>query len=234
MRLALLLAACAADGEWRRVGNHIAPAFQWAQSDEDVELLFKFAHKIDAPGVSVKAEDLSVRVDRRRLEVDARTAAKAFHASLDLRHAVDAGASRWERKARGVFVLLKKEETRRWTRLLRAKAPTHLWFDRQDDLDDRDRRSRKLERRWLRNYPHACEACHLAVDRAVADGPRNASYGTLCARAAARFPTKTTRGLYTGAGDDRKDYHAEKIYVSKRTTASSDRSVFSRQFRLKM
>ena len=191
-------------GEWSRVGHFVTPAFHWAQANDHVEVFVKFAHRMDAPGTSVAAEDLAVKLSARSVTIDA----ARYSLALDLREQIDVDASSWRHKSRGCLVVLKKRESERWDRLLRRKGKAPRWLERQEALDDDDKILARRERSWLRRYPHACEVCSLAFDAALASEglegaavptSRSFGFGTLCERATARYPTKSSKGLSADA-----------------------------------
>lgn len=197
------------DEGWRRVGHYIRPALRWAESDDRVEIFLKFAHKIDAPGVSVDAADVDARFSSRSAEVVARTSQKAFYDTLDLKREIASEACTYERKSSGVLLRLEKRTRGRWRTLTRARRPqTHVWYDRQSALDESDARRRKADRAWSRAYAHRCEACELAFEAALGSShlrgagevsERSFRFDDACDRATARFPTKSDKLLSSDA-----------------------------------
>lgn len=114
----------------------VAPAYQWAQSADDLFVSVKFAHKIDAPATLVSKLDL-VEFKNSSVALRASKNSKQFALDLVLLRAIEPDNCTWSSASvgRATLTLRKAKLQDWWPRLLltRAKPPNqHVWWDKQD------------------------------------------------------------------------------------------------------
>lgn len=113
--------------------NTVSPAFQWAQSPEELFISVKFAHKLDAPAtLNVEAEN--VTVNSRTVILHASDGRKRFYLEIPLLKEIVPENSTWAMASVGrmTFTLSKKMAPAKWARLLvhKNKLPNmHFWWE---------------------------------------------------------------------------------------------------------
>jgi CS domain len=112
----------------------VSPAFQWAQSGNEVLLNVKFSHKIDAPAtLNVVANNVNITSDRLLLQ--ASDGRKMFQLEIEFYDAVDPGESTWSMASVGRMTFtIKKSSAYRWLSLTKGnkKLPQmHFWWEMQ-------------------------------------------------------------------------------------------------------
>lgn len=121
--------------------NYISPAFQWAQSANDVLLNVKFAHKLDAPA-TLNVEASNVSLTEERLFMIASDGRKHFKLDLSFSSSVNPNASSWTMASVGrmTFSIRKAVVSTKWERLLhtstRKPANMHMWWEMHDKYED--------------------------------------------------------------------------------------------------
>jgi hypothetical protein len=135
------LAAIKAAIERKQVTSlvYLSPAFQWAQSPEEVFLSVKFSHKLDAPATLNVQHNLTL--DNSRLLLIGSNGLKNFKLDLELLNEIVLDSSGWSSSSNGrITITLKKAATAKWGRLLRdnSKKPSnmHFWLDKQESYSD--------------------------------------------------------------------------------------------------
>ena len=118
---------------------YLSPAFQWAQSPEEVFLNVKFSHKLDAPATLNVQHNLTI--EGNQLHLSATNGVKYFKLELELLREIVAEESSWSSSSNGrITVTLKKASPANWARLLRdnSKKPSnmHFWIDKQEAYAD--------------------------------------------------------------------------------------------------
>ena len=118
---------------------YLSPAFQWAQSPEEVFLNVKFSHKLDAPATLNVQHNLTI--EGNQLHLSATNGVKYFKLELELLRGIVAEESSWSSSSNGrITVTLKKTSPANWARLLRdnSKKPSnmHFWIDKQEAYAD--------------------------------------------------------------------------------------------------
>jgi len=113
----------------------VAPAFEWAQSRDQVFLGVKFAHKLDAPAcIDLADEKITIEKQRISLHATCKGKHKTFELNLDLLDEIDPEKSSWSMASvgRGTFTLFKAETDVRWHRLLASATDKprnmHTWW----------------------------------------------------------------------------------------------------------
>ena len=120
--------------------TNVAPAFQWAQSPNEILLNVKFSHKLDAPA-TLNVEATNVTILSNQLILQASDGRKKFNLQLELLHEIDANESRYDMASVGrmTFNLRKKISQTKWSRLLKNKnkkiSNMHFWYEMQDKYD---------------------------------------------------------------------------------------------------
>mmetsp|Transcript_32261 Transcript_32261/g.32877 ORF Transcript_32261/g.32877 Transcript_32261/m.32877 type:complete len:365 (-) Transcript_32261:145-1239(-) len=115
----------------------ITPAFQWAQSPNEVFINVKFAHKIDAPA-TLNVESKNVTVIDGSLYLSATDGRKNFVLDIELLRDIRPDESTWSMASVGrmVFTLRKDDAPSKWTRLLKSKdkkpSNMHSWWELAD------------------------------------------------------------------------------------------------------
>jgi hypothetical protein len=113
----------------------INPAYQWAQSTDELFLSVKFAHKLDTPGtLNVEAKNVTLLEDR--LELFATDGRKNFRLAMNFLKDVVPEESSWSMASVGrmSFQIKKKQPVgtpSKWSRLLkdRKRVPNqHFWL----------------------------------------------------------------------------------------------------------
>ena len=113
----------------------ISPAYQWAQSTEELFLSVKFAHKLDTPGtLNVEAKNVTLVEDR--LELHASDGRKNFRLAMNFLKDVVPEESSWSMASVGrmSFTIRKKQpagKRTKWSRLLKEskRVPNqHFWL----------------------------------------------------------------------------------------------------------
>lgn len=111
----------------------IAPAFQWAQSPNEIFINVKFAHKLDAPAtLNVEAE--SVSINDTALALKATDGRKNFRLNIDFLRKIDPNESTWSMASVGrmTLTLKKKDGPDNWPRLTKSKKKPnniHFWWE---------------------------------------------------------------------------------------------------------
>jgi len=112
----------------------VSPAFEWAQSPDQVFIGVKFAHKLDAPAC-IDLMDQKVSIEEQKVSIDAvcKGKHKEFKLELELFEEVNSENSSWSMASvgRGTFTLQKKFADHRWARLLAGKEQPrnmHTWW----------------------------------------------------------------------------------------------------------
>lgn len=113
--------------------NTISPAFQWAQSVNDVFLNIKFAHKLDAPA-TLNVEAQNVTLEAQSLALRASDGRKLFVLDIELLKEIVPEESSWSMASVGrmTITLKKKDSPTKWARLTKGrKKPNniHFWFE---------------------------------------------------------------------------------------------------------
>lgn len=120
----------------------VSPAFQWAQSANEVMLNVKFSHKIDAPAtLNVEATNITILSDR--LSLEASDGRKIFKLELEFLKDIVPDDSRYEMASVGrmTFTFKKAEGPSKWSRLLKqtdsklVPSNMHKWFAMQEKYD---------------------------------------------------------------------------------------------------
>lgn len=114
---------------------YLAPAFQWAQSPEEIFLSVKFSHKLDAPATLNVQHNLTLGEDS--LSLVGSNGVKSFRLELSLLKAIVVEESGWSSGSNGrITITLKKDKVAKWARLLKDKskkpANMHFWVDKQE------------------------------------------------------------------------------------------------------
>ncbi|KAG5179123.1 hypothetical protein JKP88DRAFT_201323 [Tribonema minus] len=123
--------------------QQLSPAFEWAQSGNEVFISVKFAHKVDAPAtLGVAVDSVDMVGDRVTLKAST-TGRKQFLLDLQLFGDIDPEASTWQLGSVGRCTLqLKKmqEKPSRWPSLLKEgfkKPPNmHFWYDKHESYSE--------------------------------------------------------------------------------------------------
>ena len=123
--------------------NVIAPAFQWAQSLENVFISVKFAYRIDGPGC-LDIFDETVEITSKSINMTAfcriDKQVNKYELYLPLFGEVDIDNSTFEIASVGrLYINLDKIKTERWRRLLSTtdKLPNmSLWWDQHEKYED--------------------------------------------------------------------------------------------------
>ncbi|CAM9174217.1 unnamed protein product [Chrysoparadoxa australica] len=123
--------------------KHISPAFEWAQSTDEIFVSIKFSHKLDAPATLDVAMD-SVDLTATGLRLEASKDRKLFVLNLAFEGAIDPAQSTAAPASVGRYLITaKKLERAKWPRLLKEgqrPANMHVWWAKQeqytDELDD--------------------------------------------------------------------------------------------------
>jgi hypothetical protein len=136
----------------------ITPAFQWAQSADEILLNVKFSHKIDAPAtLNVEAQNVTLLDDR--LILHASDGRKNFNLDLPLYRKIVPEDSSYDMASVGrmTFNLKKADAPRKWNKLTTKKvSQMHFWVDMHEKYsaqldalseDDDDRSSSKSKRK---------------------------------------------------------------------------------------
>jgi CS domain len=135
-----------------KTAQEISPAFEWAQSPDEVYINVKFAHKLDTPatlGVTIDAVDITA--DRLVLKGSS-PGRKHFLLDLSLYGTVDPDSSSWSSGSVGrMTIQLKKQQTKpsKWPVLVSEGSKKlqnmHMWWskhelysDALDDIEDSD------------------------------------------------------------------------------------------------
>lgn len=113
----------------------ISPAYQWAQSTEEIFLSVKFAHKLDTPG-TLNVEAKNVTLLENRLELHASDGRKNFRLEMNFLKGVVPEESSWSMASVGrmSFTLRKKQPVgvpSKWSRLLKETkrvSNQHFWL----------------------------------------------------------------------------------------------------------
>jgi len=113
--------------------RRIGPAFEWAQSVNEIMLNVKFAHKLDAPAtLGCKKEEVNINTTYLSFQVACKAKKKRFGLQLDLLRAVDPDSSSWSMASVGrATFTLKKKTPGPWSRLLRSRSKLprmHRWW----------------------------------------------------------------------------------------------------------
>lgn len=120
----------------------IHPAYQWAQSPDEIFLSIKFAHKLDTPG-TLNVEAKNVTISEKRLDLLASDGRKNFVLGLDFLRDINADETTWSMASVGRMSFnIKKKQTKEthphgsnWPRLLRDKKKAqnqHFWYEMHD------------------------------------------------------------------------------------------------------
>ena len=112
--------------------SDISPAYQWAQSPDEIFLSIKFAHKLDTPG-ALNVEAKNVTLLPHLLELHAADGRKSFRLSVPFLKEIIPDESTWSMASVGrmSFTLKKREGASAWGRLLasRQRVPNqHFWL----------------------------------------------------------------------------------------------------------
>ena len=113
--------------------DEINPAYQWAQSPDEIFLSVKFAHKLDTPGtLNVVAKN--VTITDNFLYLFASDGRKNFKLSIDFLKDINPDESTWSMASVGrmSFNIKKKTLQSNWARLMkdRKKTPNqHFWIE---------------------------------------------------------------------------------------------------------
>lgn len=119
----------------------INPAYQWAQSADEVLLNVKFAHKLDTPA-TLNVEAKNVNITSNLFELTASNGRKMFTLNLKFLRDVIPEESSWSMASVGrmTFTFKKKHPQWRWTRLLldsSKKTPNqHFWWEMNERHSD--------------------------------------------------------------------------------------------------
>jgi hypothetical protein len=141
--------------------SNVAPAFQWAQSANEVLLNVKFSHKIDAPA-TLNVEPNNITILENRLILRASDGRKNFNLDLELLRSINPVESRYEMASGGRMTFsLKKNETSQWSRLLKSKdkkiSNMHFWWEMQekysDELEELSRKTARKKKLEASNEP---------------------------------------------------------------------------------
>jgi len=112
--------------------SSINPAFQWAQSPNEVYINVKFAHKIDAPA-TLNVEANNVTLLEGKLFLQASDGRKNFILDIELLGDIIPDESFWTMASVGRMVFtLKKQTASKWTRLLKNNRKIqnmHFWWE---------------------------------------------------------------------------------------------------------
>jgi hypothetical protein len=133
----------------------ISPALQWTQSANDLHLLVKFSHKMDAPA-TMGVKDDNVLMEESSFGFNASNADKKFHLALDLFSDIVPDESTYtcgEAHGRCTFVLRKKSNASKWPRLLQDSTKKlrnmHIWWAMQEQIEEAEEKN-DAEKRDLR------------------------------------------------------------------------------------
>ena len=117
----------------------IHPAFQWAQSENDIFLSIKFAHKLDTPGtLNVEAQNVTLTNDS--LYLFATNGRKNFVLSIDFLRDIDPDSATWSMASVGRMSITMKKKTinSKWARLHRDRSKKvsnqHFWWDKHESF----------------------------------------------------------------------------------------------------
>uniref|UniRef100_A0A7S4D729 CS domain-containing protein n=1 Tax=Heterosigma akashiwo TaxID=2829 RepID=A0A7S4D729_HETAK len=127
----------------------ISPAFQWAQSPDEIYLNVKFAHKLDAPA-TINAQKDEITITDNRLVFRASQDHKHFKLDLTFWGEVDSERSSWKMGSAGTasLTLRKRAAGDKWPALLDPEATPekpanmHIWWSMQENFDE------KFESMW--------------------------------------------------------------------------------------
>eukprot|EP00602_Paraphysomonas_sp_CaronLab_P004360 CAMPEP_0185030670 /NCGR_PEP_ID=MMETSP1103-20130426/17668_1 /TAXON_ID=36769 /ORGANISM="Paraphysomonas bandaiensis, Strain Caron Lab Isolate" /LENGTH=321 /DNA_ID=CAMNT_0027565883 /DNA_START=184 /DNA_END=1149 /DNA_ORIENTATION=+ len=116
--------------------SSINPAFQWAQSGNEVFINVKFAHKLDAPA-TLNVEAHNVSIDTTGLVLRASDGRKMFNLDIEFLKEIVPENSTWSMASVGrmTLTLQKKNGPLKWSRLTKGrKKPNniHFWWELHD------------------------------------------------------------------------------------------------------
>jgi hypothetical protein len=124
----------------------LSPAFQWAQSPDEIYLNVKFSHKLDAPATLNVQHNITFESDR--LFLIGSNGLKSFKLDLLLLRDIIPDQSGWSSSSNGrITITMRKDKISKWARLVKdnSKKPSnmHFWLDKNeiykkalDDLED--------------------------------------------------------------------------------------------------
>lgn len=85
--------------------KNIQPAFQWAQSGNDIFINVKFAHKIDAPA-TLNVEVSNVSMTENKLVLSATDGRKIFTLDLEFLHGINPDESTYSMASVGALIVI--------------------------------------------------------------------------------------------------------------------------------
>ena len=143
------------------MGADIAPAYEWAQSVDQVFLQVKWAHKLDAPAtLGCKPEPPAFGADSVAFRADCQR--KAFALQLQLWGNVSVEQCTWASASVGrASVTLRKAADGPWPRLLKGSVRPqgqHIWWDMKVSLWRRKSRGRGARPNTARSLTHTARA----------------------------------------------------------------------------
>lgn len=118
--------------------SSITPAFQWAQSANEIFLNVKFSHKIDAPA-TLNVEATNVSLSASGLLLQASDGRKLFKLQLTFLNDVIPEESSWSMGSVGrmIFTIRKKQDIPvKWKRLLKSdkkQSQMHFWYEMSEN-----------------------------------------------------------------------------------------------------
>lgn len=119
--------------------SEIHPAYQWAQSEDEIFLSVKFAHKMDTPGtLNVEAQNVTLTDDS--LYLFASNGRKNFVLSIVFLRDIDPDSATWSMASVGrmSITIKKKTPNSKWARLHKdrsKKVPNqHFWWDKHESF----------------------------------------------------------------------------------------------------
>mmetsp|Transcript_8434 Transcript_8434/g.10993 ORF Transcript_8434/g.10993 Transcript_8434/m.10993 type:complete len:445 (+) Transcript_8434:88-1422(+) len=118
-----------------RAMSKVTPAFEWAQSKDQVFISVKFSHKLDTPAcIDVVINKVDIKEDSISVEAMCKGKKKEFNLKLDLLKPIHIENSTWTMASvgRGTFTLSKQRQNTKWARLLKSRENKpknmHVWW----------------------------------------------------------------------------------------------------------
>mmetsp|Transcript_14615 Transcript_14615/g.17019 ORF Transcript_14615/g.17019 Transcript_14615/m.17019 type:complete len:260 (-) Transcript_14615:61-840(-) len=106
-----------------RAMSKVTPAFEWAQSADQVFISVKFAHKLDTPAcIDVEVDKVDIQENAVSVAAICKGKKKEFSLVMDLLKPIHTGNSTWSMASvgRGTFTLTKQKPDTKWARLLKV------------------------------------------------------------------------------------------------------------------
>jgi len=117
-----------------RAMSKVTPAFEWAQSADQVFISVKFAHKLDTPAcIDVEVDKVDIQENAVSVAAICKGKKKEFSLVMDLLKPIHTGNSTWSMASvgRGTFTLTKQKPDTKWARLLKTRDKPknmHVWW----------------------------------------------------------------------------------------------------------